>query len=520
MHHDSDPPTLEVRTLEELAGLLRTLRRRHARQRRDSELTYRELAARAGWSHTAIAEYFTGKTLPPIDRFDVLVRLLGATPGEQGALATARDRVAEQHRRTSRRTRKPAVRQPPTDVRAVYGTLTPAAARLFRLLSVHPGPDITAPAAASLAAVPAGPLLTELTEAGLLVTPVPGRYACPDLPHAYAKRLAADSGEALEAATRRLLDHYLHTAHAADRLLDPVADPITLAASTVSPQPLADRQQALDWFTAEHPVLLATVTHASATGWHEHCGQLAWTLWTFLDRLGHWHDQITIGRAAVAAGARRADPAEQARAHRLLAHAHTRLGHFADAATELRHALDLYGIAGDLTGQAHTHYAFGHLSGQWHRPAQALDHAQQARSFYRAAGHQAGQANTLNQIGWYHAVLGNHRQALTCCRQALALHQELGDRVGQAQALDSLGYAHHSLGNQTQATTCYQHALDLHRDLGNHYYAAVTLTHLGDIHQQLGNTEPATNAWQQALTIFDDLEYAEANQLRDKLASL
>ncbi|WP_198942905.1 helix-turn-helix domain-containing protein [Actinophytocola xanthii] len=96
-----DPSPLGVagaRTLEELAALLRTLRRRHARRRRDRELSYREIAARTGWSHTAIGEYFAGRTLPPIDRFDALVALLGATPAEQGALATARDQVAENRR--------------------------------------------------------------------------------------------------------------------------------------------------------------------------------------------------------------------------------------------------------------------------------------------------------------------------------------------------------------------------------------------------------------------------------------
>ncbi|MFI0941922.1 tetratricopeptide repeat protein [Streptomyces sp. NPDC021020] len=88
-----------VRTPDELAALLRDLRRRHARGRHDSPLTYRELAARTGWSQTAIAEYFTARTLPPTDRLDGLLELLGATPAEQRALATARDRVEETARR-------------------------------------------------------------------------------------------------------------------------------------------------------------------------------------------------------------------------------------------------------------------------------------------------------------------------------------------------------------------------------------------------------------------------------------
>jgi hypothetical protein len=77
---------------------LRRLRRREARRQGANPLTYRELAAKTGWSHGIIGEYLTGRVLPPTDRFDVLVRLLGATPAEQGWLATARDVVEERRR--------------------------------------------------------------------------------------------------------------------------------------------------------------------------------------------------------------------------------------------------------------------------------------------------------------------------------------------------------------------------------------------------------------------------------------
>ncbi len=85
-------------TLQDLARMLRQLKRRDARRRGGTEVTYRALAARTGWSTGIIAHYFTGKTLPPTDRFDVLVRLLGASPAEQGRLATLRDRVDEDRR--------------------------------------------------------------------------------------------------------------------------------------------------------------------------------------------------------------------------------------------------------------------------------------------------------------------------------------------------------------------------------------------------------------------------------------
>jgi transcriptional regulator with XRE-family HTH domain len=99
-HSDALGEARSVETVGQLAGLLRVLRRRQARQRDDHQLTYRELAGATGWARGVIGDYFAGKVLPPTDRFDQLIRLLGATPAEQGVLATARDRV-EELRRTS-----------------------------------------------------------------------------------------------------------------------------------------------------------------------------------------------------------------------------------------------------------------------------------------------------------------------------------------------------------------------------------------------------------------------------------
>lgn len=84
-----------ISTPAELAGLLRRLRDRQARVRRAPAMSYRELAGRTGWSHGIIGAYLTGKIVPPVDRFDELVRQLGATPHELGTLATARDRVID-----------------------------------------------------------------------------------------------------------------------------------------------------------------------------------------------------------------------------------------------------------------------------------------------------------------------------------------------------------------------------------------------------------------------------------------
>ncbi|HZM79714.1 MAG TPA: tetratricopeptide repeat protein [Candidatus Limnocylindrales bacterium] len=416
---------------------------------------------------------------------------------------------------------------PATDVRAVfswsYRTLTPDAAGLFRLLGLHPGPDTSTAAAASLAALSLAEvrsLLGELTRANLLIEHVPGRYTFHDLLRAYATEQAhtTDPDQQRHAATHRILDHYLHTSHTAALLLDPYRDPIALTAAQpgVIPEHPADYQQALDWFTAEHPVLLAAVDR-SATGFDTHTWQLTWALGDFLALRGHWHGWAATGQAAVAAAERLANLTAQAGAHRRLAHAYLQLGRLDDAHIQLRHALDLHTQAGDLAGQARTHFSLGYL---WERrgcPAEVLHHARQSLDLYQVAGHRRGQARALNAVGWSHALLGDHQQALTSCQQALTLFQELDDRLGQAAAWDSLGYAHYHLGHHDQAIICSQHSIGLYQDLGDRYFEAHVLSHLGDTHHAAGNLQAARDAWQQALTILEQLDHPDAETVRAKL---
>jgi hypothetical protein len=75
---------------------------------------------------------------------------------------------------------------PATSVRAVfsysYQHLSAPAARMFRLLGVHPGPDISLPAAASLGGIPlrqAREAMTELTRTHLLSQPAAGPVRLP-----------------------------------------------------------------------------------------------------------------------------------------------------------------------------------------------------------------------------------------------------------------------------------------------------------------------------------------------------
>ncbi|MFF7838142.1 BTAD domain-containing putative transcriptional regulator [Streptomyces ossamyceticus] len=93
-----------------------------------------------------------------------------------------------------------------------YRRLPPENARLFRLLSLRPGPDLTPRAAAALADLPQRRtrlLLDELTDAHLVTEHAPGRYVQHTLLRLYAAELTAeyDSPAERRAALHRLRTH-------------------------------------------------------------------------------------------------------------------------------------------------------------------------------------------------------------------------------------------------------------------------------------------------------------------------
>ena len=424
-----------------------------------------------------------------------------------------------------------ATDDPATDVRTVFSwsylALSPGAARLFRLLGLHPGPEISTAAAASLAGLPPArvrPLLAELGRANLLAVQDAGRYALHDLLRAYAVDLVHDiePGEQRRAAVVRMLDHYLHSAFAANRVLAPERDPITPAPSRpgVTLSETGDYAQAMAWFAAEHAVLLSMVDRAVADGFDTHTWQIAWTLATYLDRRAHWHDWADVQRAALAAGERLADPSVQGRAHRVLAAVYKQLRRYDDAHTHLQHALDLSRASGDDLGQANAHLELEEVQDQRGLPAEALTHAELALRLYRAAGHRVGQADALNAIGWLCAEQGDPERGLACCRQALAIFQELDDAHGLANTWDSLGHAHHCLGHHAEAIASYQEAIEVIRRLGDRYEEAATLTRIGEAHHAAGDPAAARHAWQSALRILDELRHPDADTLRTRLATI
>ncbi|MFJ9118608.1 ATP-binding protein [Streptomyces sp. NPDC102394] len=403
--------------------------------------------------------------------------------------------------------------------------VSPGAARLFRLLGLHPGPDVSVPAAAALAGLPAREarrLLAELAGVHLASEHAPGRYALHDLLRAHAAELgeAETPLEEREAAVDRLYAYVLHTAHAADRILAPHADPLPPGPppAGVAAEPLADDREALAWLTAEYPVLLAVLDAAARSGRDRLVCLLAWSLEPFFDRRGHWHDGMAAQRTALASAVRLSEPGWEARGLLGLARAEGRLALHDRSLPRLRRALELFTGLDDVVGQAETHRSLGWECEQQGDLRGALTHNQRALELFRAQDRPAARASVLNSVGWYHALLGQYRQALSHCFEALALLQDLGDRYGQASTWDSIAYAQHGLGRHPHALLGYHNALTLYRELGVPYLEASTLVRIGDTHLATGAPDEADEAWREALALFTGLGHPDAEEVRARLS--
>lgn len=386
--------------------------------------------------------------------------------------------------------------------------LTDEQRAVFALLGIAPGPDTTLPAVAALTDLPparARKALTALEEASLLERRPGGRYAMHDLVRAYAATTGHELPEDMrKAALVRVVDFHLHTAFAADRLLNPHGPLLrpNPPAPGVHPHPLPDAGVALAWLETEHATLLATQRAAAALGRHDVVWHFTWALDTFHLRRGHLRDALAGWRAALDAAVHLPDPTIRSRTHRSLGNICSVSDLHEEATKHLEQALDLATRDHNTAEQAHTHEA---LAAAWARQGddrQALDNARHALDLYRALGQPSWEADALNQVGWYAARLGALDIARDHCQAALTLHRQHDNPDGEAATLDSLGFIAHRTGEHLGAIDRYHQSLALYRTLGNTYEIADTLDNLGHPHAALGEHTQARETWQEALDLY------------------
>jgi DNA-binding SARP family transcriptional activator len=417
------------------------------------------------------------------------------------------------------------------DVRAVlswsYDQLSPAAARMFRLLGLHPGPDISLSAAASLAGTPrteTGAALRELTRTNMAAEHLPGRFTFHCLLRAYAAEAAeaADTAQDQRAAAHRVLDHYLHTAMTASIRFSPHRPPLRLGRPQpgVWPAEFPAKEQAAAWFDAEAPVLLALIDYAAASGFDTHAWQLPWALGPFFNLRAQWRTSADCQQLAVAAAGRLGDDAALAHAHYLLGNAQGHTGDFAAADRSMRYALAIFRDLGDRANEGMVLNGLASMLETQGRYTDALDVALDALRMLKAAGHWWTQANLENGVGWLYAHMGQYDEALAHCQQALTLHRESGNRGGVADTLDSLGFAYLRLGDLARARSHYEQAIDAYREIGGSFGEGSSLAGLGDVLLRAGQRPAARSCYLQATAVLDAVPHPMADDIRAKVRDL
>jgi DNA-binding SARP family transcriptional activator/tetratricopeptide (TPR) repeat protein len=437
----------------------------------------------------------------------VAAELAVTRPG--ASLADLAGELADQQQRLSR---LDAGGDPRTAVRVAfswsYRHLDAAAARLFRLAGLHPGPDLGPYAAAALADTTverARLLLDQLARAHLIQPAGPGRYGLHDLLRAYARELAAtqDAQEEQQALTR-LFDHYLCTAAAAMDALYPAEQhrrPRVAPPATPVPPVGGDPAAARAWLDEQRPGLIA-VAHAAARGWPGHVTRLAPTLFRYLETGGHYHEAITILTHACRAARQDGDRAAEATALTSLGYVDLRQCRYPEAADYLHQAIALFRGLGDWSGEARALGNLGSVELQLGRYRQAADHMEQALMLFRQAGDGSGEIRALGNLGVVEERQGRYEQATGHLQQALELCRHTGDPGGEARALLNLGIVEERQGLYQRAGRHLQQALDMFREAGDRSGQAYALTSLGDVDVRRGRDQQATSRLQRALAMF------------------
>ena len=408
-----------------------------------------------------------------------------------------------------------------------FNALTPEQRTTFALLGIAPGTDISLRAAANLTAFPPAQtrkILRQLVDASLLTRHAPDRYVMHDLVRDYATGIACRDfpAEAREAALRRTVDFYLHTAHTAGRLIEPNLPLLQVAVPDASahPHPLPDATAAMDWFGLEHTNLMAVQRSAAGHSWRRIVWQMAAALSSFHVRRGRCHDELTVWQFALDAVTDGDDPTVRTGVHWHLGGAYQTLNRHEEAIEHLHLALALAEHHHNPTDQGLIHKL---LAREWNLlgdSQRGLGHAMQALDLFRPTGPPMLQASAHIHVCWCHILLGDYETARDHCQAALRLIGNTHPGL-EAIAEDRLGYIAHHTGHHRQAVRRYRRALTLFRDIGHSSESANTLDNLGHPYKALGEYGQARAVWQEALELYRQQERADdAHRLQQQLATV
>jgi tetratricopeptide (TPR) repeat protein len=384
-------------------------------------------------------------------------------------------------------------------------------ARGFELLGLHPGADHDVYAVAALTGgmLDSASIVLDRLRRAHLVQPVSqGRYGMHDLLRAYARELAATTGDqARRIALTRLLDHYLEAAGAAmDTLFPAERDrrPRVPASGVIVP-PVADPGRARAWLDSERPNLVAVVTFAAANGWPSHAVRLAATLFRYLDVGGYYAEAVAIHNHALIVARKTGDKAAEATALSSLGAVDVRQGRFQQAVLLYGQVLTLVREACDQEQEARTLGNIGTLELQLGRYRRAGNCLQQAVDLFRRIGRKSEEAHARADLAIIDFRSGRYQPACTGLQHSLQLFGEAGDMAGRSYALVNLGAVHLEQERFQEAISHFEQALTLNQQNGYAGGEAYALNSLGETYRRLHRHSDAICALEQSLALFRGL---------------
>jgi tetratricopeptide (TPR) repeat protein len=383
-----------------------------------------------------------------------------------------------------------------------YRQLDQAAARVFRLLAVNPGPDVSTAAIAALANQPLGitrTVIGQLVRAHLVegAAAATGRWRMHDLLRLYASQLSdahADS-DVREDARDQLLRYYLDTAHAADAHLQALP-------GTPVPAAFTGRDSALAWLDAERPSLVAAVIMAASTGRYQIAMLLPRSLAAYLLWRRRFDDRISTDMISRDAAHRLGDRDHEAAALSSLGAALADVGRSEEAITACQDAAAIFRETGDRHGQGEALNNLGYALADAGRSEEAITVCQDAAAILRETGDRQGEGLALAILGGALADAGRSEEAIIACQDAAAIFRETGVRHDEGLALIILGGALRGVGRSEEAIIACQDAAAIFRETGDRNAQGEALNSLGNSLREAGRFKEAITAHQDAAAIF------------------
>jgi tetratricopeptide (TPR) repeat protein len=435
-----------------------------------------------------------------------------------------------------------------------YQGLPAEAARLYRLLGVHPGTEFGGGVAGAVlgsagdgsggdsgsgsssssssgsgsgdARADPGELLDVLHDANLLIDIGEDRYRFHDLVRLHATGKAAEDESAAERAVvfRRIADHYLATATRAERAIDP-KHPLrerSYGPGPVIPEDFGDGiRAALDWLERELPNLMVVIRRARTAGEQDISWQLADALGPFFLRRKHydaWHTSYAEG---LAAARELGDRAAECRMLTSGGQGELGRGDTARALEMFEEAARLFAAAGDELGYART----SNYRGLAHQRAGQLDEAAElfewaAVELPRCGDLRAGGLARLNAAD-VEFTRGRFPRAAEGALGARTTLLAVDDSYNAARAATLLGRIRLGDGRPDEAERWLLGALAVLREVAAHYETARALDALGEVAELRGQRELAQGHYREALDLYVGVNRpGPADSVRERLRRL